>query len=120
MKWTWPFGNPAREAKIAWPLALLSEPRAANWGARDAGALIRDGYLRNAVAYRCVRMVAEAAASIPLKTGHAGAAALLRQPGPEMAPAGFLEAVFSELLLSGNAFVEAVRLPGETQVAALF
>jgi HK97 family phage portal protein len=120
MKWNWPFGNPAREAKIAWPLALLSEPRAANWGARDAGALIRDGYLRNAVAYRCVRMVAEAAASIPLKTGHAGAAALLRQPGPEMAPAGFLEAVFSELLLSGNAFVEAVRLPGETQVAALF
>lgn len=120
MKWNWPFGNTAREAKTAWPLALLSEPRAANWGARDAGALIRDGYLRNAVAYRCVRMVAEAAASIPLKTGHAGAAALLRHPGPELAPAGFLEAVFSELLLSGNAFVEAVRLPGESAVAALF
>jgi phage portal protein BeeE len=62
MKWTWPFGNPAREAKTAWPLAMLSEQRAANWGARDAGALIRDGYLRNAVAYRCVRMVTEAAA----------------------------------------------------------
>ncbi|MFN7164209.1 MAG: phage portal protein [Hyphomonas sp.] len=120
MKWTWPFSNPARETKTAWPVALLSEPRAANWGARDAGALIRDGYLRNAVAYRCVRMVAEAAASIPLKTAHQGAAALLRQPGPEMAPAGFLETVFSELLLSGNAFVEAVRLPGESAVAALF
>jgi HK97 family phage portal protein len=120
MKWTWPFGNPPRDAKAAWPVALLSEPRAASWGARDSGALIRDGYLRNAVAYRCVRMVAEAAASIPLKTAHEGAGALLRRPGPEMAPAGFLEAVFSELLLSGNAFVEAVRLPGEDTVAALF
>jgi phage portal protein BeeE len=99
MKLTWPFGPRTRGAKTAWPLALLSEPGAANWGARDAGALIRDGYLRNAVAYRCVRMVAEAAASIPLKTAHEGAAALLRRPGPEMAPAGFLEAVFSELLL---------------------
>ncbi|MBA3068906.1 MAG: phage portal protein [Hyphomonas sp.] len=120
MKWTWPFGNPAREAKTAWPLAMLSEPRAASWGARDAGALIRDGYLRNAVAYRCARMVAEAAASIPLKTAHRGAGALLRRPSPETAPAGFMEAVFSELLLSGNAFVEAVRLPGERAIAALF
>ena len=120
MRWTWPFGNTARESKTAWPLAMLSEPRAASWGGRDAGALIRDGYLRNAVAYRCVRMVAEAAASIPLKTAHAGAGALLRQPAPDLAPAGFLEAVFSELLLSGNAFVEAVRLPEETAIAALF
>ena len=120
MNWTWPFGRKPREAKAAVPLALLSEPRAANWGARDAGALIRDGYLRNAVANRCVRMVAEAAASIPLRTQHEGAARLMRQPGPEMAQAGFLEAVFSELLLTGNAFVEAVRLPGETEVAALF
>ncbi|MEQ9507060.1 MAG: phage portal protein [Hyphomonas sp.] len=120
MKWTWPFGNDTRDAKAAFPLALLSEPRAANWGARDSGALIRDGYLRNAVAYRCVRMVAEAAASIPLKMAHDGAGALLRRPGPDMAPAGFLEAVFSELLLSGNAFVEAVRLPGESAIAALF
>jgi HK97 family phage portal protein len=99
---------------------MLSEPRAASWGTRDAGALIRDGYLRNAVAYRCIRIVAEAAASIPLKTAHEGAARLLRQPGPEMAAAGLLEAVFSELLLSGNAFVEAVRLPGESGVAGLF
>jgi len=87
VKWTWPFGNTQRDSKSAFPLALLSEPRAANWGARDAGALIRYGYLRNAVAYRCVRMVAEAAASIPLKTAHEGAGKLLRQPGPEMAPA---------------------------------
>ncbi|MFN4225309.1 MAG: phage portal protein [Hyphomonas sp.] len=120
MNWTWPFGPKPREAKTAVPLALLSEPRAANWGARDAGALIRDGYLKNAVAYRCVRMVAEAAASIPLRTAHEGAGRLLRQPGPDMAQAGFLEAVFSELLLTGNAFVEAVRLPGETELAALF
>jgi HK97 family phage portal protein len=120
MKLNWPFGNRTREQKTAWPLVALSEPRAANWGGRDAGALIRDGYLRNAVAYRCIRMIAEACASIPLKTLHIGAGELLRRPGPDMAPAGFLEAVYSDLQLSGNAFVEAVRLPGERAVAALF
>lgn len=45
MRWTWPFSlTRPQEAKAAWPMAMLSEPRAANWGGRDAGALIRDGY----------------------------------------------------------------------------
>jgi HK97 family phage portal protein len=124
LSWNWRFGKSRQELKsagpIEWPLVALSEPRAASWGSREAGALTRDGYLKNAVAYRCVRMVAEAAASIPVKSAQAGLARLLRQPMPETATAGFLEAVYTELLLTGNAFVEAVRLPGETAVAALY
>jgi phage portal protein BeeE len=124
LNWNWPFAKSRQELKSAghleWPLVALSEPRAASWGSREAGALTRDGYLKNAVAYRCVRMVAEAAASIPLKCANENVARLMRQPMPEAATAGFLEAVYTELLLTGNAFVEAVRLPGETSVAALF
>ena len=124
MSWNWPFAKSRQELKSAghleWPLVALSEPRAASWGSREAGALTRDGYLKNAVAYRCVRMVAEAAASIPLKCANENVARLMREPMPEAATAGFLEAVYTELLLTGNAFVEAVRLPGETSVAALF
>jgi len=123
LTWNWPFAKSRQALKSAghleWPLVALSEPRAASWGSREAGALTRDGYLKNAVAYRCVRMVAEAAASIPLKSGHEGVARLIRQPMPEAATAGFVEAVYTELLLTGNAFVEAVRLPGETAAAAL-
>jgi len=32
------------------------------WTPRDYETLSREGYVRNAVAYRCVRMIAEAAA----------------------------------------------------------
>lgn len=73
MKPVWPFRLPQREAKAAVPLVALSEIGAARWGARDGAALTRDGYLQNAVAYRAVRMVAEAAASVPLVTAHDGA-----------------------------------------------
>jgi HK97 family phage portal protein len=120
MHWTWPFATTRREAKATWPIALVSEPRAASWGGRDAGALIRDGYLCNAVAYRCVRMVAEAAASIPLKSADPDAARLIGRPAPELSATELLEAVYSDLLLTGNAFIEAARLAGEEPIAALF
>lgn len=94
-------------------MVALTDPGGPNWGGRDGGALTRDGYLRNAVAYRCVRMVAEAAASVPLVTAHEAAARLIRKPAPDVAGAAFLEGVYTQLQLHGNAFIEAVSLPGE-------
>ena len=121
MAWNWLRGWKGQEAKAAPPMVALTQPGGANWGARDGGALARDGYLRNAVAYRCVRMVAEAAASVPFLTAHEAAARLIRQPAPEMPGPVFLEGVYSQLQLHGNAFVEAVQLPGEEDgIAALY
>ena len=60
--------NPrAPEAKTSRAQALLAmhtlgQPR---WSARDYTTLAFQGYERNAVVYRCVRMIAEAAASVP-------------------------------------------------------
>ena len=79
----WPFSRRPREAKSAPPLVALSDVGAARWGSRDGAALTRDGYLANAIAYRAVRMVAEAAASVPLVTAHEGAARLIRRPQPD-------------------------------------
>ena len=90
MAWNWRWRKDGREAKSAPPLVALTDPGGPNWGGRDSGALTRDGYLRNAVAYRCVRMVAEAAASVPLMTAHEAAARLLRRPAPDLPAAGFL------------------------------
>jgi len=121
MAWNWAWGWIRQESKTAPPLVALTGPGGPNWGGRDGGALTRDGYLRNAVAYRCVRMVAEAAASVPLVTAHEAAAALIRRPMPDMPGAAFLEGVYTQLQLAGNAYVEAVRLPGETAgIAALY
>ena len=36
------------------------------WTSRDYAALAREGFMRNAVAHRCVMMVAQAAAAVPL------------------------------------------------------
>lgn len=83
------------------------------------GALARKGYGANPVAHRCVRLVAEAAAAVPLVIhGPAGErpdhplARLLARPNPLMAGAEFLEAVYSHLALDGNAFVEVVAVGG--------
>jgi len=120
MNMSWPFARTRRELKAAVPLVALSQLGAPIWGGRGAAALTQDGYLRNAVAYRCVRMVAEAAASVPLVTQHDGAANLLRQPAPDMAGAAFMEGVYTQVQLAGNAFVEAVQIDGRTGIAALF
>lgn len=120
MAWNWAWRKNRQESKSAPPLVALTDPGGPNWGGRDGGALTRDGYLHNAVAYRCVRMVAEAAASVPLVTAHEGAARLIRRPMPEVPGAAFLEGVYAQLQLAGNAFLEAVRLPDESGIAALF
>ncbi|WP_321491266.1 phage portal protein [uncultured Hyphomonas sp.] len=128
MVWNWIPGKNRHESKSAPPLVALTDPGGPNWGGRDGGALTRDGYLRNAVAYRCVRMVAEAAASVPLVTAHEAAARLIRKPAPDVAGPAFLEGVYTQLQLHGNAFIEAVRLPDmpdmerreEEGVAALY
>jgi len=48
-------------------IALLSNHRP-RWTPRDYHALAREGYARNPIAFRSVRMIAEAAANVPLTT----------------------------------------------------
>ena len=97
-------------------VAMQNGGRAA-WTPRDAVSLTRSGYLANAVAFRCVRMVAEAAAAIPLclKDGARSLAAhplltLLNSPNAGQDGAGMLEAVYGHLLLHGDAYLEAAAL----------
>ncbi len=113
-----PGGRDAAQ-KQAGPFFALAALSNAKWGGRDAGALTRDGYLRNAIAYRCIRLIAEAAASVPFTTQHEKAAALLRRPMPDVTTASFLETFYSELQLTGNAYVEAIRFSGEASPVAL-
>jgi len=82
------------------------------WPMRDPAAFAREGYARNAVAYRCVRMIAEAAASAPLKVGPANhpLSRLLARPNPEQTGVELFEAFFGHLQVSGNAYLEAASL----------
>jgi hypothetical protein len=82
------------------------------WPMRDPAAFAREGYARNAIAYRCVRMIAEAAASAPLKVGPGDhpLARLLSRPNPEQTGVELLESFYGHLQVSGNAYLEAASI----------
>ncbi|WGM30255.1 phage portal protein [Brevundimonas sp. NIBR11] len=126
----WPMRRRARRADAlpetkssrAGPLIALTGSGRARWTPRDYASLAIEGFGKNAVAYRCVRMIAEAAASAPLivfveqmRDDEHPAARLLRKPNPEQSGSEWLEGLYGALQTSGNAYVEAVgeETPGE-------
>ena len=54
-----------RKASRAGPLLAFHGAGRPVWTPRDYAALAREGYARNPVVHRAVRMIAEAAASVP-------------------------------------------------------
>ena len=112
------FGR-APEAKDSRAGALLAlhSLGLARWTTRNAVTLTQAGYERNAVVFRAVRMIAEAAASIPWlvfegrqENPDHPLADLIAQPNAGTSGTDFFEALFSNLLLFGNAYVEAVSV----------
>jgi HK97 family phage portal protein len=112
------FDQPYGEQKgVHYPLIAFHGPGEANWSFAGEGALARRGFARNPVVYRCVRMIAEAAASLPvlLYEGEDEVTAhplmdLLARPAGHMARQPFLETLYGHLLVSGDAYVHAVTL----------
>lgn len=100
-------------------LALIAGEGEARWTGRNYAALAREGFMKNPVAHRCVRMVSEAAASISFLAYQGAqerethpALQLLSRPNGAMTGADFLETLYGQLLLSGNAYIEAVAAGG--------
>lgn len=104
----------AQNPSAAQPLIALQLAGEAAWTGRHYGALSRQGYQKNAIAYRCVRMIAEAAASIPLcvrrdercENVDAVTRFLSRGQGGASQTEIF-ERFYGYLQLSGNAYLEA-------------
>ncbi|WP_084419575.1 phage portal protein [Henriciella litoralis] len=117
MRWPWTKIE-TRSARTS--LVALANLPSNGWGGVDAGTLMRDGYIGNAIVYRCVRMIAEAAASIPLKCSDETAGELLSQPSPDEAGRVFLERLYGDLQITGNAWAEAVTLAGDETPKGLF
>ena len=65
---------PERKTFAAGITAFSAEGRA-DWRERGYAALAREGFMRNPVAHRSIRLVAEAAASVPWQAECAAAAA---------------------------------------------
>ena len=103
------------KASAAGPIIAMQYARQPVWSPRDYGGFAREGFMQNPVVYRCVRMIAEAAASVPFDLFEGGQEHtdhplldLLARPNPLQGRADLLEAWFGYLLVSGNAYMEAV------------
>ncbi|MBB3930730.1 HK97 family phage portal protein [Kaistia hirudinis] len=108
---------PEAKASRTGPLLALQGQGRARWTPRDLAALAHEGFMKNAVVYRAVTMIAEAAASVPLLAyeGEAEAPdhpllALLARPNRHQGGAELMETLYANLLVAGNAYAELVRL----------
>ncbi len=114
----------ANEAKYSRAAKLLAMHNIGmpHWTSRNNVELTRIGYERNAVCYRAVRMIAEAAASMPwlIYQGREEIVDhpvldLVARPNPTETGVGFIEALCSNLLLYGNAYVEGAFIDGNVR-----
>ena len=113
------FSPESKSSRTGRLIALESGGRA-RWTPRDYAALAREGYGKNAIVYRAVRLVAESVGASSF-ISYEGAAErdahplldLIARPNPRQDGASFLESLTAHLLLAGNAYVEAVALDGD-------
>ncbi len=92
------------------------------WTPRNYAAFAKQGFAENAIGYRCVKMIAEAAASVKLHviegdevlTTHP-LQELLQNPNPAESGRNLLESFYSFLQISGNAYLEAAMLGDEVR-----
>lgn len=128
--WAWPWGvqdraqhyMPEVKASAAGPIISAGYVGQPVWTPRSYASFAREAYTENAVAFRCVKLIASSAASAPwLLNGPRGREydakhpllKLLRRPGPMVGGADLFEALYAYLLLEGNGYLEAVG-PSDT------
>ncbi|WP_172295832.1 phage portal protein [Pseudoruegeria sp. HB172150] len=106
---------PERKASATGRVAVWPGAGRVAWSARDTASLTRTGFAANPVGFRSVRLIAEAAAALPLLCQDGTrryeahpVLALLGRPNAAQGRAEMLEALYAQLLLSGNGYVEAV------------
>jgi len=87
------------------------------WSPRDTVSLTKTGFTGNPVGFRCVKMIAEAAAAVPVLLQDVDRRyedhpllALMAQPNLAQGSAALLEAFYGQLLLSGDGYLEAAGL----------
>ncbi len=117
--------SPEAKASAVGRIAAMGAGRVA-WTPRDTVSMTRAGFVGNPVGFRAVKMIAEAAAALPLVVQDRArrydvhpVADLLSRPNPALGRAELLEAVYGQLLLTGSAYLEAVGgegLPSELHV----
>ena len=113
---------PVAETKSTRVLMALRELGDPNWTRRSFSALAQEGFARNPVVHRCVRLIAESATRVPFVVIEDGKRltehpllGLLRRPNPHQSGSELLEAVYAYLQTAGNAYLNAIVDGGEVK-----
>ncbi len=108
---------PEAKASAAAPVVAFHGSGRTVWSARDVNTLTQVGFLKNPVAYRCVKVIAEAASAVPVVVQDADrrfdvhpVLDLLSAPNPGQSGAALFESFFGHLLLSGDGYFEAAGI----------
>jgi HK97 family phage portal protein len=108
-----------RSASLA-ELIALQGPGAPAWSGRDGVSMAHAGFRGNVIAYRCVQMIADAAASVPIivcdengRLSDHPLCRLLAAPNPDQTGVSLLEEVYGHLQIGGNAYLEVVGTPSD-------
>src|SRR5258707_608082 len=106
---------PEAKASRTSQVIALQSGGLARWTPRDYAALAREGYVKNAIVYRAVKLVAENVGGCAFLVEEGAQTRdrhplldLIARPNPRQDGAQFLEAVPDHLLLPGHPHVERV------------
>jgi len=110
-----PEAAPEAKASAAGRVVAFAGSGRVAWSPRDAGSLTRSGFAGNPVGFRAVKLIAEAAAALPLivqdrerRYEDHPVVRLISRPNPGQGKAELFEALYGQILLTGNGYVEAV------------
>lgn len=109
-----------QKSSAAAPLIAMESLGLPAWMPRDYGSFAREGMMQNPIVYRAVRMISEAAASVPFllyegehEIEEHPLLDLLWRPGLGRTSTDLLEAWYGYLLVAGNAYAEVVASGGK-------
>jgi len=98
-------------------LFAMSGTAHAHWTHTDYASLARRGFMSNPIVYRCIRLISETAAAVPMlayegvqENNEHPILDLLRRPNSRQSGKEFMEALIGHLLVSGNAYLERIML----------
>lgn len=90
------------------------------WTSRNYRAFAKEAYSQNVIAYRCIRLIAENVAAIPLlayegdeELSEHPFLTVLAKPNPWQSGAELIDALVAYYKISGDGFLEAVSLDDE-------
>ena len=102
---------PEQKAAGLQSLFAMSGTAHPRWTQADYSSLARRGFMGNPIVYRCIRLISETAAAVPLLTYHGVQECdehpildLLQRPNSRQSGKEFMEALIGHLLVSGNAW----------------